>query len=227
VGDLADRRARKKARTRSEILGAAQQLFAERGFDAVTIADVAKAADVAVQTVFNHFATKEELFFAERTPWVDGPADAVRNRPAGVTPIAALRDWTARAIDGFVEDSGTPQRRDFVRLVLASPALRAFELELVHRTEERLTEALTEAWTQETTTAPDVQIAASLTAALWVSAASSLSLALRRVHDADADPACIIGLVETMADRVFGCLQDTLTTALQLPDLPRRDRRAG
>jgi len=53
-----DRRARKKALTRTEIRDAAHLLFAERGFDAVTIADVAERADVAVQTVFNHFATK-------------------------------------------------------------------------------------------------------------------------------------------------------------------------
>ena len=49
-------------------------MFAERGFEAVTIADVARGADVAVQTVFNHFATKEELFFDGRADWVDGAA---------------------------------------------------------------------------------------------------------------------------------------------------------
>ena len=58
MGDLKDRRARKKAQTREQILRVAQSLFAEHGFDAVTISDVANGADVAVQTVFNHFATK-------------------------------------------------------------------------------------------------------------------------------------------------------------------------
>ena len=76
MSELLDRRARKKAQTREQIRGIAHQLFDERGFEAVTIADVARTADVAVQTVFNHFATKEELFFDGRVPWVEGPADA-------------------------------------------------------------------------------------------------------------------------------------------------------
>src|ERR1700712_4412789 len=133
VGELSDRRARKKARTRSEILTAAQRLFTERGFDAVTIADVAASADVAVQTVFNHFATKEELFFAGRTPWIEGPADAVRSRPAGVPPLTALRSYTMETVRTFVTDIDTPHRQHVIGLILAAPALRAFELELQHR----------------------------------------------------------------------------------------------
>ena len=72
MSDLTDRRARKKAQTRALIRDTARRLFAERGFEAVTTADVAAAADVAVQTVFNHFSSKEELFFDGRTPWSRG-----------------------------------------------------------------------------------------------------------------------------------------------------------
>ena len=79
-------------------------MFVERGFDAVTIADIAKGAEVAVQTVFNHFATKEELFFDGRTPWVDGPARAVRTREAGVSPLVALRAY-------LVDEIGVEPRR--------------------------------------------------------------------------------------------------------------------
>ena len=91
VGDLMDRRARKKAQTRELIRTVAQRLFAERGFDAVTIADIAREADVAVQTVFNHFATKEELFFDGRTPWVDGAGRRGPRRAPRVAPLTALR----------------------------------------------------------------------------------------------------------------------------------------
>src|SRR5215218_3583552 len=84
-----DRRARKKARTRTLIRETAQRLFAERGFEGVTIADIAAAADVAVQTVFNHFPTKEDLFFDGHTPWVEGAAEAVRSRPPGTAPLDA------------------------------------------------------------------------------------------------------------------------------------------
>ncbi|WP_324275584.1 helix-turn-helix domain-containing protein [Blastococcus brunescens] len=91
MSEILDRRAQKKARTRVHVRTVAQRMFAEGGFDAVTIADIARGADVAVQTIFNHFATKEELFFDGRIPWVDGPADAVRRRPPGTSPLTALR----------------------------------------------------------------------------------------------------------------------------------------
>ena len=88
-----DRRARKKAQTRELIRTVAHRLFAERGFDAVTIADIAREADVAVQTVFNHFATKEELFF-------DGPGPLGRRRrprrSATARPGVAAADRAAR-----------------------------------------------------------------------------------------------------------------------------------
>src|SRR3954466_13771955 len=93
VGEISDRRARKKLKTRTEIRTAAQRLFDERGFDAVTIADVAAEADVAVQTVFNHFATKEELFFDGRVRWVEGAAAAVRGRAPADPPLAALHRY--------------------------------------------------------------------------------------------------------------------------------------
>ena len=80
VSELLDRRARKKAQTREQIRGVAHRLFDERGFDEVTIADVARAADVAVQTVFNHFATKEERFYDGRGPEIDAPSTAIRSR---------------------------------------------------------------------------------------------------------------------------------------------------
>src|SRR6201747_922063 len=103
---MQNRRAQKKAQTRDAIRTAAQSLFAEQGFDVVTIADVARAADVAVQTVFNHFATKEELFFDGRTPWVEGPAMAVRSRAAHVAPLTALRTYLVDLVHARVGTRG-------------------------------------------------------------------------------------------------------------------------
>jgi DNA-binding LacI/PurR family transcriptional regulator/AcrR family transcriptional regulator len=81
------RRERKKARTRHEIAEAAFALFADRGFDAVTVAEIAEAADVSAKTVYNHFTTKEQLFF-ESEPLLQGtPADLLRERPPG-RPLA-------------------------------------------------------------------------------------------------------------------------------------------
>ena len=141
------RRAQKKALTRAHVRETAQRLFAERGFDAVTIADVAAAADVAVQTVFNHFATKEELYWAERTPWVVGPGTAVRERPAGVPVLRALREYLVAAIGDHVEGLATPEGRRLITVLGSSPGLQSAERELVHETEGRLRAALLEAWT--------------------------------------------------------------------------------
>src|SRR3954463_3161559 len=116
-----DRRARKKARTREEIRTAARQLFAARGFESVTIADIAAAADVAVQTVFNHFPTKEDLFFDGRVPWVEGPAEAVRNRGAGVAPLCALRRYLVEAAGTLVQAHGSPERRRQMATLEGSP----------------------------------------------------------------------------------------------------------
>src|SRR3712207_1934045 len=107
-GCAGGRRERRKAQTRAEVREIAQRLFGERGFDAVTIADVANAADVAVQTVFNHFSTKEALFFAGRTPWVTGVATAVTQRPPGTDPVTALRTFLEADLVRLMEHESRP-----------------------------------------------------------------------------------------------------------------------
>ena len=133
MGELKDRRARKKAQTREPIRTVAHRMFAERGFDAVTIADIAREADVAVQTVFNHFATKEELFFDGRADWVDG---AARRRPrprrgrAAAERAARAPDWP-RSPRTWTSLSD-PAHRAMIATLEASPALSAYERELHH-----------------------------------------------------------------------------------------------
>jgi AcrR family transcriptional regulator len=117
-----DRRERKKAQTRDLIRTVAHAMFAEQGFDSVTIADIAQAADVAVQTVFNHFATKEQLFFDGRTPWVDGAAEAVRNRPLSISALDALCSYLAGVADSMVSDLGSTERGSYIATLEASDA---------------------------------------------------------------------------------------------------------
>lgn len=195
----------------------AQRLFAERGFDAVTIADVATAADVAVQTVFNHFASKEELFFDERTPWVDGPAEAVRTRACGVSPLAALRRFVVEYVRAAVATTNTEERRCYIATLQASPGLRAFELSLLQRAESRLAAALAEAWSQDATFPADldVRVAASLTAAMWVGAARALLVELRAVHTQEADLATVMTVVESLGEQVFERLENGLGPLLR------------
>src|SRR4051794_2841798 len=84
-------RERKKEQTRQAIAETAQRLFAERGFDAVTVADVARAADLSQGTVFNYFPTKEDLFYGQMEDFEATLVAAVRGRAAGESVLEAFR----------------------------------------------------------------------------------------------------------------------------------------
>jgi AcrR family transcriptional regulator len=183
MGDPAGRRAAQKARTREQIRSTAQALFAQHGFDAVTITDVAATAGVSVQTVFNHFASKEELFFAGRVPWVDGAAAAVRDRAADVPPLRALRDYLIGVVDRFVREAGAQENQRMIEVQEASPALLAHERGLHEQTVAQLAAALAEAWG-----IPDDgsdgspgrgRLAADVTASIWLTAVRTILLDLR------------------------------------------------
>lgn len=216
VSDLLDRRARKKAHTRAEIRSAAQQLFDERGFDAVTIADIARHADVAVQTVFNHFPSKEELFFDGRVPWVEGPAEAVRSR-AGASALEALRRYLVRTARNLVEAHGSPERRRQMHTLEGSPTLLAYERELVHQAETRLAAALDEAWTAEGAPPAGPSSSASLspavTAAIWLTAARALVTERREQVAAGADARTAASETAALTDRLLARLERGLSWA--------------
>ena len=116
-------RERKKQATREQIARVAMELFAERGFDAVTVAEVADAAGVSEKTVFNYFPAKEDLVFAEGGARWEARVDAIRSRPAGASLIgpfrAATHDFLDRVARGDVEEIVARPR-----LVMQSPALR-------------------------------------------------------------------------------------------------------
>jgi AcrR family transcriptional regulator len=88
---LLDRRARKRLATRRAIALAADRLFFERGFENVTVDEIAAAADVGRMTVFNHFPRKEDMFFDRDEEARERLRAALRQRDAGVSPIEALR----------------------------------------------------------------------------------------------------------------------------------------
>jgi AcrR family transcriptional regulator len=137
------RRERKKQQTRQAISDVATTLFLERGFDAVTVAEVARAADVAVQTVFNHFPAKEDLFFDE-PGWWTGPARAIREAPAGADPVNVLEaSYLAETRERF-EVGHLATWKQFVRTVESSPALLARRRLNAAEMETSLTEALDE-----------------------------------------------------------------------------------
>ncbi|QKW52930.1 TetR/AcrR family transcriptional regulator [Streptomyces buecherae] len=119
----AGRRERKKAATRQAIADAALRLFLERGYDQVSVRDVAEAADVSTTTVFKHFSGKEALVFDQEADREAALIAAVRERPAGQSIPGALRE---HVLDTWLPLAADPQLPDFVRLVDTTPALRAY-----------------------------------------------------------------------------------------------------
>src|SRR5260370_34829392 len=82
-------RERKKRLTREAIFAAAQALFSERGFNDVTVAEIADAANISVKTLFTYIGSKEELLFSGRPTVLDAVVEAVRNRKLAQTPLVA------------------------------------------------------------------------------------------------------------------------------------------
>jgi len=116
-------RERKKRATRDAIAAAARRLFAERGFDAVTVAEVAVAADVSEKTVFNHFATKEDLVFAGGDTRLDQLKTAIAQRPAGTPVLDVFRANSEAMLDTVAAGEGG-DRLVVPRIVRDSPALQ-------------------------------------------------------------------------------------------------------
>lgn len=134
------RRERKKQQTRQAISDVATTLFMSRGFDAVTVAEIAAAADVAVQTVFNHFRTKEDLFFDDLR-WVTGPADAVRAAPDRQA-VAVLEEDYRAAVRQLQEKSYLRGAGVYAATIEASAALRARRADMAGRMQDTLADAL-------------------------------------------------------------------------------------
>src|SRR5215217_6129238 len=117
------RRERKKAATRKAISDVATMMFLERGFDNVSIREVADAADVSPTTVFAHFPQKEALVFDEDDEQRDHLVGAVRERQVGVTINQAIHDFYAAEIRANVDEHGNDVTRIFIRFLNETPAL--------------------------------------------------------------------------------------------------------
>jgi AcrR family transcriptional regulator len=136
-------RERKKQRTRQAISDAATELFAERGFDAVTIDEVAAAAEVSKKTIFNYFRSKEDLLFDEVEAAEARLLAAVRTRPDGEPVIAAVRRNALASVSRMCS-GGDPWIEKMARVVAASPSLQAREAEIFDRLGHSLAEVIRE-----------------------------------------------------------------------------------
>ena len=128
-------RERKKLRTRRLITETAMRLFAERGFDAVPVAAIARAAEVSEATVFNYFPTKEDLVYRGMEAFEDELLAAVRDRPAGESIVAAFGRFVLQP-RGFLAAPDEVSARFLIavsKMIADSPALRAREREILDR----------------------------------------------------------------------------------------------
>jgi AcrR family transcriptional regulator len=116
-------RERKKRQTRAAIAAAAMALFRERGFDAVTIADVARAADVSQKTIFNYFPAKEDLVFDAGSERRAAVIEAIRGRAPDESFVAPFRAATMDFLDRVARDP-VDETVAIPRLVAGSTALR-------------------------------------------------------------------------------------------------------
>src|SRR5205085_9372060 len=108
----------KKLQTREAIAAAGMGLFVKRGFDHVTVGEIARDAGVSEKTVFNYFPTKEDIFFDEVPERLEALAEAVRGRQEGQSLVDAMHALHAKQCSRLA----SPDFAHFARAVAESPA---------------------------------------------------------------------------------------------------------
>jgi AcrR family transcriptional regulator len=137
-------RERKKQQTRELIATTANRLFVEKGFDEVTVAEVARAANISEGTVFNYFPTKEDLFYGRMEVFEAQLVDAVRSRPSSEPVLAAFRRHVLEGVPRLARNEVADQITTAARVVSASATLQAHEREVVARYTDELATILVE-----------------------------------------------------------------------------------
>jgi AcrR family transcriptional regulator len=168
VTSMPNRQTRKRLATRQCISDAATRLFFERGFDQVTIDEIAEAADVSRMTVFNHFSRKEDMFFDLDDEGRDDMLKALQQRAHGTAPIEALRLFAHKAVVEqrpyvrfFEAGSGK-----FMATIHASDALKARARAIRDELTDTLAVALARSANRRPSD-PAASLAASLLVATW------------------------------------------------------------
>jgi len=211
----------KKEQTRQLIADTAWRLFADRGFDQVTVAEVAREAQVAEATVFNYFATKEDLFYWRLEAFGTRLADAISARPAGEPVLAAFRR-ALMAEGGLLTqlEAGDPEAlarlRTVNRVIAASPALLAREQQAITRNAESLAALLA-----AEIGAPADDLIPQVAANALMGVHRALIDYVRRRVLADDEPARLAADVRELTAAAFALLEHGLADyAAKPPSLP-------
>jgi AcrR family transcriptional regulator len=172
---MAGLRERKKRATRLAIRDAGMRLFAERGFTATTVDEIAEAADVSRATVFSYFPAKEDIVFGDAPSAVESLAAGLRERADGQGTIAGVRAWVGE-LTGWLE----PELELQLRLVREVPVVAARRLQIYGDIERVIADAL------EVELGPGRQLAARLAAASMMAALRlTEETAVRRMEQQD------------------------------------------
>lgn len=204
-----DRRSRKRLATRQSISDAATRLFNERGFDHVTVDDIAAAADVGRKTVFNHFARKEDMFFDLDEAAREDMVAAMQARAADIKPLEALRLFAHRIVaerrpyirffDGSVK---------FMETIAASDTLKARARAIRDEVTAAVQAALAGAVGRPPDD-PDAEFAAMLLTASWALAFMRAHRTYRNKPDERAAQQTFLDLVDRGAIGLRAALADS------------------
>jgi len=204
-----DLRSRKRLATRRAIAFAADRLFQQRGFENVTVDEIAAAADVGRMTVFNHFRRKEDMFFDRDEEGRETLRDALRQRDLGVSPIETLRRLAHRLVSErapYVEFSLRSQ--PFIETVERSETLKARARAIRDELGQVAAEALAECVGRDPGDR-DAQLAATMQLAIWTVAFLYAHLTFRQTQDSEAANAAFLAVVDTGAVGLKAALSGT------------------
>ncbi|HEY9027972.1 MAG TPA: helix-turn-helix domain-containing protein, partial [Burkholderiaceae bacterium] len=185
------------------------RLFLERGFEAVTVDDIAAAAEVGRMTVFNHFPRKEDMFFDRDEEGRALLRDAIAGRETGVSPVEALRRLAHRLADEQAPTVRfTPQSQGFVTTVARSPTLQARARAIRDEIAHDIAQALAQAAGRPPDDA-DARLAAALLLATWTTALVQAHAAFAPRQDAKAARAVFLDIVDRGSRGVEAALAGT------------------
>ena len=201
-------RERKKLRTRQLIADTAMRMFAERGFDAVPVAAVARAAEVSEATVFNYFPTKEDLVYRGMEAFEAELLAAVRDRPAGESIVAAFGRFVLQP-RGFLAAPDEESVRYLIavaKMIPASPALLARERQIL----DRYTASLAALIAADTAAVPGDLRPEAVARALIGTHQTLIELVRRRLAEGPVDPADVAREVVARGRQALALLEQGL-----------------
>lgn len=205
-----ERQTRKRLATRRAISQAADRLFLERGFENVTVDEIAAAADVGRMTVFNHFPRKEDMFFDRDEEAREVLRDALRQRDPNVSPVETLRLLAHRLVAEqvpYLEFSHRSQ--NFVATVERSEILKARARAIRGELVQLVAKAMAESVGKEAED-PDAWMAAELTLATWTVAFIQAHRTFLTKQDPKAATTMFLRLVDQGMPGVKTALSETV-----------------